>query len=154
MLGLFSCWTVFSGLSTAFQTSYRLNMGSLLHRPKTTPLDVLWAVDTPYLNRRKHLLAPSVNPKTVGFAMMFGAFVGLGAMAVKWRKRPQDWQKTNSFSSWLLPVHAGDSTFMSSKLLCHRKKARCYLPNMGLGRYISIAELNRFQLRIGIQMQS
>ncbi|KAL9298382.1 hypothetical protein ACSQ67_024278 [Phaseolus vulgaris] len=43
----------------------------------------------------------------VGFAMMFGAFVGLGAMVVKWHKRPQDWQKRNSFSSWLLPLHAG-----------------------------------------------
>jgi hypothetical protein len=43
----------------------------------------------------------------VGFAMMFGAFVGLGAMVIKWHKRPQDWQKRNSFSSWLLPLHAG-----------------------------------------------
>ncbi|KAF4383399.1 hypothetical protein G4B88_023973, partial [Cannabis sativa] len=51
----------------------------------------------------------------VGFAMMFGAFVGLGAMVIKWHKRPQDWQKRNSFSSWLLPVHAGDTSFMSSK---------------------------------------
>ncbi|KAK7836878.1 putative receptor-like protein kinase [Quercus suber] len=42
----------------------------------------------------------------VGFAMMFGAFAGLGAMVFKWHKRPQDWQKRNSFSSWLLPLHA------------------------------------------------
>ncbi|KAK4760553.1 hypothetical protein SAY87_005446 [Trapa incisa] len=49
----------------------------------------------------------------VGFTMMFGAFVGLGAMVIKWHKRPQDWQKRNSFSSWLLPVHAGDTSFMS-----------------------------------------
>nr|GME04038.1 probable receptor-like protein kinase At4g39110 [Ipomoea batatas] len=47
----------------------------------------------------------------VGFAMMFGLFVGLGAMAVKWRKRPQDWRRRSSFSSWLLPVHAEDATF-------------------------------------------
>ncbi|CDY42608.1 BnaC01g00200D [Brassica napus] len=52
---------------------------------------------------------------TAGFVMMFGAFVGLGAMVYKWKKRPQDWQKRNSFSSWLLPIHAGDSTFMTSK---------------------------------------
>ncbi|KAI8013893.1 putative receptor-like protein kinase [Camellia lanceoleosa] len=53
--------------------------------------------------------ASGVNKGTVaavGFAMMFGAFVGLGAMAVKWQKRPQDWQKSKSFSSWLLPLHA------------------------------------------------
>uniref|UniRef100_M4EXR1 Protein kinase domain-containing protein n=1 Tax=Brassica campestris TaxID=3711 RepID=M4EXR1_BRACM len=52
---------------------------------------------------------------TAGFVMMFGAFIGLGAMVYKWKKRPQDWQKRNSFSSWLLPIHAGDSTFMTSK---------------------------------------
>ncbi|KAK6240893.1 hypothetical protein SCA6_006282 [Theobroma cacao] len=49
----------------------------------------------------------------VGFAMMFGAFVGLGAMVIKWKRRPQDWQKRNSFSSWLLPLHAGDTSFLS-----------------------------------------
>ncbi|GAA0160123.1 hypothetical protein LIER_16749 [Lithospermum erythrorhizon] len=77
----------------------------------------------------------------VGFAMMFGAFVGLGAMAVKWRKRPQDWQKTNSFSSWLLPVHAGDSTFMSSKNSMSSRKSQMLSSTMGLGRYFSFAEL-------------
>ncbi|KAK9942646.1 hypothetical protein M0R45_008300 [Rubus argutus] len=29
----------------------------------------------------------------VGFGLMFGAFLGLGAMVYKWKKRPQDWQK-------------------------------------------------------------
>ncbi|KAL0790677.1 hypothetical protein Bca101_006923 [Brassica carinata] len=52
---------------------------------------------------------------TAGFVMMFGAFIGLGAMVYRWKKRPQDWQKRNSFSSWLLPIHAGDTTFMTSK---------------------------------------
>ncbi|KAI9085443.1 hypothetical protein K1719_032604 [Acacia pycnantha] len=42
----------------------------------------------------------------VGFAIMFGAFVGLGAMVVKWQKRPQDWERRKSFSSWLLPFQA------------------------------------------------
>ncbi|AQK80099.1 Putative receptor-like protein kinase family protein [Zea mays] len=45
----------------------------------------------------------------VGFAMMFGAFAGLGAMVVKWYKRPQDWERRESFSSWLLPIHTGQS---------------------------------------------
>ncbi|CAL0328742.1 unnamed protein product [Lupinus luteus] len=70
----------------------------------------------------------------VGFAMMFGAFVGLGAMVIKWHKRPQDWQKRNSFSSWLLPLHAGDTSFSSSK-------GNMYSSTMGLGRYFSFAEL-------------
>lgn len=77
----------------------------------------------------------------VGFAMMFGAFVGLGAMAVKWQKRPQDWQKSKSFSSWLLPLHAGDSSFMSSKNSLGSRKSAFYSSTMGLGRYFSFAEL-------------
>ncbi|KAL0454154.1 UNVERIFIED_CONTAM: putative receptor-like protein kinase [Sesamum latifolium] len=76
----------------------------------------------------------------VGFAMMFGAFIGLGAMAVKWKKRPQDWQKRNSFSSWLLPIHAGDSSFMSSSQLGSRK-SQFFSQTLGLGRYFSLAEL-------------
>lgn len=73
----------------------------------------------------------------VGFAMMFGAFVGLGAMAARWQKRPQDWQRRQSFSSWLLPIHAGDSSFMSSKSKSHQ----FYSSTTGLGRYFSFAEL-------------
>ncbi|KAG8364345.1 hypothetical protein BUALT_Bualt19G0119200 [Buddleja alternifolia] len=78
----------------------------------------------------------------VGFAMMFGAFVGLGAMAVKWRKRPQDWHKTKSFSSWLLPIHAGDTSFMAgSKTSLGSRKSQIFSSTMGLGRYFSFAEL-------------
>ncbi|KAM5548752.1 putative receptor-like protein kinase [Rosa sericea] len=74
----------------------------------------------------------------VGFGLMFGAFIGLGAMVYKWKKRPQDWQKRNSFSSWLLPVHAGDSSFMSSKNSVGKSM---YSSTMGLGRFFSFAEL-------------
>ncbi|KAF9606811.1 hypothetical protein IFM89_029268 [Coptis chinensis] len=79
----------------------------------------------------------------VGFAMMFGAFVGLGSVVVKWYKRPQDWEKRNSFSSWLLPLHAGHSTFMSSKnsLGSHKSGFNYYSSSMGMGRYFSFAEL-------------
>ncbi|XP_057783101.1 LOW QUALITY PROTEIN: probable receptor-like protein kinase At2g21480 [Salvia miltiorrhiza] len=78
----------------------------------------------------------------VGFAMMFGAFIGLGAMAMKWKKRPQDWQKRNSFSSWLLPIHAGDASFLSgSKTSLGSRKSQVFSSTMGLGRYFSFAEL-------------
>ncbi|KAL0670134.1 hypothetical protein Bca4012_032838 [Brassica carinata] len=72
---------------------------------------------------------------TAGFVMMFGAFVGLGAMVYKWKKRPQDWQKRNSFSSWLLPMHSGDTTFSSSH------KSNLYNTTLGLGRSFSFSEL-------------
>ncbi|OVA16090.1 Protein kinase domain [Macleaya cordata] len=81
----------------------------------------------------------------VGFAMMFGAFAGLGAMVFKWYKRPHDWERRNSFSSWLLPLHAGNSTFMTSKhsLGSNTKSGypNFYSSTMGLGRYFSLAEL-------------
>ncbi|GLU02870.1 hypothetical protein SLE2022_201030 [Rubroshorea leprosula] len=76
----------------------------------------------------------------VGFAMMFGAFVGLGAMVIKWKRRPQDWQKRNSFSSWLLPLQASDSSFMASKT-SGSHKSNFYSSTLGLGRYFSFAEL-------------
>lgn len=75
----------------------------------------------------------------VGFAVMFGAFVGLGAMVIKWHKRPQDWQRRNSFSSWLLPLHTGDTSFMTSK--CGSHKSGFTNSTLGLGRYFSFQEL-------------
>ncbi|CAL1384908.1 unnamed protein product [Linum trigynum] len=76
----------------------------------------------------------------VGFAMMFGAFVGLGAMVMKWHKRPQDWQRRNSFSSWLLPLHAGDSSFLSKGSMGSHK-SNFHSSTFGLGRFFSLAEL-------------
>ncbi|XVF01061.1 hypothetical protein REPUB_Repub04eG0055200 [Reevesia pubescens] len=76
----------------------------------------------------------------VGFAMMFGALVGLGAMVIRWKTRPQDWQKRNSFSSWLLPLNAGDTSFLS-KTSASTRKSNFYSSTLGLGRYFSLAEL-------------
>ncbi|KAE8690637.1 putative receptor-like protein kinase [Hibiscus syriacus] len=75
----------------------------------------------------------------IGFAMMFGAFVGLGAMFIRWKRRPQDWQNWNSFSSWLLPLHAGDSSFLSKSAAS--QKSNFNSSTLGLGRYFSFAEL-------------
>ncbi|WOL17164.1 hypothetical protein Cni_G25953 [Canna indica] len=83
----------------------------------------------------------------VGLAMMFGAFAGLGAMMLKWSKRPQDWQRRQSFSSWLLPVNTGNSTFMTSSkgygYGASHKSGFTFSSTMGmgLGRYLSLAEL-------------
>ncbi|XP_015694385.1 probable receptor-like protein kinase At2g21480 [Oryza brachyantha] len=75
----------------------------------------------------------------VGFAMMFGAFAGLGAMAVKWYKRPHDWERRNSFSSWLLPIHTGQS-FTTSKG-GSSKSGYTFSSTMGLGRFFTFAEI-------------
>ncbi|KAI4373615.1 hypothetical protein MLD38_011723 [Melastoma candidum] len=99
-------------------------------------LDGEFGVDgTKASSSSKHAVA------AVGFAMMFGAFVGLGAMVIKWHKRPQDWQKRNSFSSWLLPLHASDASFMTSKTSMGSHKSGFYSSTFGLGRYFSFSEL-------------
>ncbi|GMY05730.1 putative receptor-like protein kinase [Fagus crenata] len=84
---------------------------------------------------------------TIGFAMMFAGFVGLGAMAIKWHRRPQDWQKRNSFSSWLLPLHAGDTSFMSKNSMGSHK-TNLYSSAMGLGRPALNPALPREQVNL------
>jgi hypothetical protein len=76
----------------------------------------------------------------VGFAMMFGAFAGLGAMVVKWYKRPQDWERRESFSSWLLPIHTGQS-FTGKGSRYGSKSGNTFSSTMGLGRFFSFAEI-------------
>lgn len=101
----------------------------------------LGSLDGEYGVDGKKSSSPSRTVAYVGFAMMFGAFVGLGAIVFKWQKRPQDWQKRNSFSSWLLPLHAGDTSFMAAGKASSRK-SQFFSSNMGLGRYFSFAELS------------
>ncbi|KAM3196201.1 hypothetical protein ACQJBY_072071 [Aegilops geniculata] len=73
----------------------------------------------------------------VGFAMMFGAFAGLGCMVVKWHRRPQDWERRNSFSSWLLPIHTGQS-FSNGK----SKSGYTFSSTAGLGHFFTFAEMS------------
>lgn len=48
----------------------------------------------------------------VGLAMAAGAMAVLAVVFVRWQRRPKDWEKRNSFSSWLLPIHVSTSSFM------------------------------------------
>ncbi|KAJ6395816.1 hypothetical protein OIU77_020969 [Salix suchowensis] len=91
---------------------------------RVNSLDGVFGVDGKMLESHKAVVY-------VGFGLMFGAFVGLGAMLLKWHKRPQDWQKRDSFSSWLLPVHAGDHSFMTSKTSLGSHKTNFYSSALG-----------------------
>ncbi|KAK9077335.1 hypothetical protein SSX86_005672 [Deinandra increscens subsp. villosa] len=158
--------TVTSGLSVAYykdlfvdpemvSTPFLVQVGPLNNEPMGTKNAILNGLEIMRINNSVNSLdgafgadgRSAMGPSrgtvaAVGFAMMFGAFAGLGAMAVKWQKRPQDWQKKNSFSSWLLPLHAGDSSFLaSSKTSLGSKKSAFHSSTMGLGRYLSFAEL-------------
>ncbi|XP_043725504.1 probable receptor-like protein kinase At5g61350 [Telopea speciosissima] len=86
----------------------------------------------------------------VGLAMGVTAMLLLAMMFVRWQRRPNNWQKCNSFSSWLLPLHASHSSFMSSKSGSRtggfKSKSKSgysgfYSSTLGLGRFFSFAEL-------------
>ncbi|PIA62866.1 hypothetical protein AQUCO_00200705v1 [Aquilegia coerulea] len=85
----------------------------------------------------------------VGLGMAAMAMLLLGTVFIRWQKRPDDWEKRNSFSSWLLPLHASHSTFLSSKsgsrFGSHKSKSTGYSgffsSALGFGRVFSFAEL-------------
>ncbi|URD80799.1 receptor-like protein kinase [Musa troglodytarum] len=70
----------------------------------------------------------------VGLALGAMAMALVAVMFFRWRRRPADWEKTNSFSSWLLPLHgshkskSGYSSFFASGAI-------------GLGKIFSLAEM-------------
>ncbi|XP_015571923.1 probable receptor-like protein kinase At5g61350 [Ricinus communis] len=88
----------------------------------------------------------------IGLAMGLTAMLLLAIIFIRWQKRPQDWQKRNSFSSWLLPLQGTyNSTFLSSKSSSRRssmfgsRKSKSgysgYFSNQGFGRYFTFSEL-------------
>ncbi|GMH23573.1 hypothetical protein Nepgr_025416 [Nepenthes gracilis] len=76
----------------------------------------------------------------VGIAMMFGAFVGLGTVVMKWNKKPQSWERRNSFSSWLLPLHANDSTLRACKSSYGSQRSSMFSTG-GFGRRFTFSEI-------------
>ncbi|KAL6010394.1 hypothetical protein ACLOJK_000825 [Asimina triloba] len=83
----------------------------------------------------------------VGLVMCSAALLMLGVAFFRWRKRPQGWEKRNSFSSWLLPLHVTQSTFMSKgrqPFGSHKSKSGfsgVFNSALGIGRFFTFAEL-------------
>ncbi|KAJ3677687.1 hypothetical protein LUZ60_003411 [Juncus effusus] len=50
-----------------------------------------------------------------GIGVACVALLGVGSMAYNIRKRTPEWERRNSFSSWLLPINTSHSSFMNSK---------------------------------------
>jgi serine/threonine protein kinase len=77
----------------------------------------------------------------IGFACV--AFVGVGAMMYNLQKKKPEWERRSSFSSWLLPIHSGHSTFMNnskgSGFGSH--KSGYTFSSTSLGRCFSFAEI-------------
>lgn len=88
----------------------------------------------------------------VGLTLGAVAMVLLASMFCRWRKRPANWERRNSFSSWLLPIDMSSSTIGisykgSSKHRhgSHKSKSghSSFLASgtLGLGRYFTFAEI-------------
>ncbi|KAG9452152.1 hypothetical protein H6P81_005056 [Aristolochia fimbriata] len=73
----------------------------------------------------------------IGIVLAVGAILMLASMFAKWQKRPQGWEKRNSFSSWLLPLHVSHGSLGGSHRHpfaprdLHRRRARAPLPPHG-----------------------
>jgi hypothetical protein len=87
----------------------------------------------------------------VGLVMGVAGMLLLAMVFVRWQKRPEGWEKRNSFSSWLLPLHGSHTSFLSSKSSSRRsslfgsRKSKngysAYFSTQGLGRFFTFNEL-------------
>ncbi|KAK8617173.1 hypothetical protein V6N13_117140 [Hibiscus sabdariffa] len=107
-------------------------------------LDGLYAVDGSYKGKSMKLKVVAIS----GLCMAFFAMFFLGIVCVRWRKRPHDWKKQRSFSSWLLPIHGSHSKFLSisgkSSFFGSRKSKSghsSFYSSQGLGRSFTLNEL-------------
>ncbi|XP_074556041.1 putative receptor-like protein kinase At5g61350 [Curcuma longa] len=86
----------------------------------------------------------AVDESSRGVAMrvVSGVGLGLGALTLavvaaaalcRSRKRPEEWERKNSFSPWFLPLHAGQSSFMS-KSSSSSSKIRSFRSRFGSNR--------------------
>ncbi|XWS47987.1 hypothetical protein CRYUN_Cryun13aG0032900 [Craigia yunnanensis] len=110
-------------------------------------LDGLFAIDGSYKGGSSKLKVVAISGLAVAFLAMFF----LGIVCIRWKERPHDWQKRNSFSSLLLPIHGSHTSFLSSKsssrkssIFGSRKSKSGYssfYSNQGLGRFFTLNEL-------------
>ncbi|XVE54756.1 hypothetical protein DITRI_Ditri03aG0107300 [Diplodiscus trichospermus] len=110
-------------------------------------LDDLFDVDGSYKGGSTKLKVVAIS----GLAMAFLAMLFLGIVCIRWKKRPKDWQKKNSFSSWLLPIQGSNTSFLNNKsssrrssIVGSRKSKSGYssiFSNQGLGRFFTLNEL-------------
>ncbi|XP_042497535.1 probable receptor-like protein kinase At5g61350 [Macadamia integrifolia] len=120
---------------------------------EASSLDGLYTPDGSYMGSTFTKLKIAA---AIGLAMGVMAMLMLATVFVRWQKRPPDWERRKSFSSWLLPIHAtGHSSFMSSKSwsrggLGSKSKNKngskngnsgLYSSALGLGRSFTFAEL-------------
>ncbi|KAK9748090.1 hypothetical protein RND81_02G035200 [Saponaria officinalis] len=86
----------------------------------------------------------------VGLVMGMASLVLVSTMFVRWHKCPQDWERRNSFSSWLLPLTSTHTSFLSTRssrksststIFGSRKSSMFFSTNKGVGKFFSFSEL-------------
>ncbi|KAL9272141.1 putative receptor-like protein [Drosera capensis] len=83
----------------------------------------------------------------IGLAIAATTLLLVGSMFVRWHKRPQDWERMDSFSSWLLPLTSSQTSIFSrktsSKLFETRRGSTInfFSTNTGGGRFFTFSEL-------------
>ncbi|KAK9684534.1 hypothetical protein RND81_10G216200 [Saponaria officinalis] len=83
----------------------------------------------------------------VGLAMGIAALILVLIMFARWHKRPQDWERCNSFSSWLLPLSSSHASILStgskksSMMFGSRKSSMVHSTNSGVGKFFRFNEL-------------
>ncbi|EXB38548.1 putative receptor-like protein kinase [Morus notabilis] len=73
-------------------------------------LNGTFTVDGKYKGPGSSALSPMKIVAAVGLGLAVTVMFLLGAVCVRWQRRPQGWEKRKSFSSWLLPLQAGYSS--------------------------------------------
>ncbi|XP_010546163.1 PREDICTED: probable receptor-like protein kinase At5g61350 [Tarenaya hassleriana] len=116
-------------------------------------LDGLFGVDGEYKGSESGMSSKKIIIAGFGFVMGVTALFGVVMLLVRWQRRPKDWQKRDSFSSWLLPLHSSHSSFLSSKSSTSRRMSifgsrkskssgfSSFFSNQGLGRFFTFSEL-------------
>ncbi|XP_074316410.1 putative receptor-like protein kinase At5g61350 [Silene latifolia] len=101
-------------------------------------------------------MGETTGAKTMKILAVVGLVLGVVAcvlvigMFIRWQRRPQDWERCNSFSSWLLPL-TSSHTFLSSKshtgsrkssvMFGSRKSSMVYSTNNGVGKFFRFNQL-------------
>ncbi|GMJ00020.1 ERULUS [Ca2+]cyt-associated protein kinase 1 [Hibiscus trionum] len=106
-------------------------------------LDDLYGVDGLYKGPKSNKLKIVAITGLVlaAVAMLFLVFV-----CVRWKNRPQDWQKGKSFSRWLLPIPGGKTNYSSRKSSVfgsRKSKSGINVYTNGLGKLFTLNELQK-----------
>lgn len=102
-------------------------------------------------------MGAATRTRTMRILAVVGLVIGVVAlllvltMFVRWHKRPRDWERNNSFSSWLLPLTSSHTSFLSSKssmtsskkstFFGSRKSSMFPSTNQGVGKFFGFSEL-------------